>query len=80
MLDKKPCKQVFITVETKMLFQYIKHRQYFLYRKASFQVTRNQFPLTLAWAVTIHKCHELTLAEIVIDMTPVKGKLKLKHM
>ena len=25
-------------------------------RKASFQATRTQFPLTLAWAVTIQKC------------------------
>ena len=33
MLDKKQCTQVFITVQTKMLYQYIKHRQHFLYRK-----------------------------------------------
>ena len=33
--------------------------------------------MTLAWAVTIHKCQGLTLPEIVIDMTPAKGKFKL---
>ena len=45
-------------------------------KKASFQATRTQFPLTLAWAVTIHKCQGLTLSEIVIDMTPAKGKFR----
>ena len=45
-------------------------------KKASFQATRSQFPLTLAWAVTIHKCQGLTLPEIFIDMTPAKGKFK----
>ena len=35
-----------------------------------------QFPLTLAWTVTIHKCQGLTLSEIVIDMTPAKGKFR----
>ena len=45
-------------------------------KKASFQATRTQFPLTLAWAFTIHKCQGLTLSEIVIDMTPAKGKFK----
>ena len=44
--------------------------------KTSFQATRSQFSLTLAWAVTIHKCQRLTLPEIVIDMTPAKGKFK----
>ena len=39
----------------------------------SFNVTRRQFPLTLAWAVTIHKCQGLTLPEIVVDMSPNKG-------
>ena len=45
-------------------------------KKASFQAPRTQFPLTLAWAVTIHKCQGLTLHEIVIDMTPAKGKFR----
>ena len=45
-------------------------------KKASFQATRSQFPLTLVWAVTIHKCQGLTLPEIVIDMTPAKGKFR----
>ena len=47
-----------------------------IHKKASFQTTRSQFPLTLAWAVTIHKCHGLKLPEIVIDMTPAKYKFK----
>ena len=45
-------------------------------KKASFQAPRTQFPLTLAWAVKIHKCQGLTLSEIVIDMTPAKGKFR----
>ena len=78
MLDKKHCTQVFIIVQTKMLYQYIKHRQHFPYtKKTSCQATRSQFPLTLAWAVTKHKCQGLILPEIVIDMTPAKGKFKL---
>ena len=39
----------------------------------SFNATWRQFPLTLAWAVTIHKCQGLTLPEIVVDMSPDKG-------
>ena len=39
-----------------------------------FHATRRQFPLSLAWAVTIHKCQSLTLPEIVVDMSPEKGK------
>ena len=35
---------------------------------------RTQFPLTLEWAVTIHKCQGLTLPEIVVDMSPDKGR------
>ena len=45
-------------------------------KKASLQATRTQFPLTLVWAVTIHKCQGLTLSEIVIDMTPAKGEFR----
>ena len=45
-------------------------------KEVSFQATRTQFPLTLAWAVTMHKCQGLTLSKIVIDMTPAKGKFK----
>ena len=43
---------------------------------ASFQAAKTQFPLSLAWAVPIHKCCRLTLSEIVIDMTPAKGKIR----
>ena len=46
------------------------------HKKTSCQATRSQFPLTLAWAVTIHKCQGLTLPEIVIDMAPSKGRFK----
>ena len=68
--------QVFIKVQTKMLQQYIKHRQHFHTQKTSYQATRTQFSLTLAWAITVHKCQGLTLPEIVIDMTPAKGRFK----
>ena len=92
MLDKKQGTQVFIKVETKILFQYIKHRQHFhkgrnqnavptqatfpVYKKTSFQATRTQFLLAFAWTVIIHKCQGLTLSEIFIDMTCAKGKFK----
>ena len=42
--------------------------------RKSCHASRTQFPLTLAWAVTIHKCQGLTLPEIVVDMSPNKGK------
>ena len=42
--------------------------------RRSCNASRSQFPLTLAWAVTIHKCQGLTLPEVVVDMSPDKGK------
>ena len=36
--------------------------------KRGSEITRLQFPLTLAWAFTTHKVQGLTLNEIVVDM------------
>ena len=36
--------------------------------------SRQQFPLFLAWGVTIHKVQGMTLPQIVVEMDPTKGK------
>ena len=47
----------------------IKHETTFLLRgRRGNDITRLQFPLTLAWATTIHKVQGLTLERIVVDM------------
>ena len=48
----------------------------FSVRKNHVRVLRTQFPLFLCWAVTIHKCQGMTLPEIVVDMSPRKGKFR----
>ena len=40
-------------------------------------ISRCNFPLSLGWAVTIHKVQGMTIDEIVLDMTEQKGKYKV---
>ena len=42
--------------------------------KKQIRVIRKQFPLILAWAVTIHKVQGMTMDQIVVDMSRDKGK------
>ena len=42
--------------------------------KDHIRVSWTQFPLFLCWAVTIHKCQGMTLPEVVVDMSPNKGR------
>ena len=53
--------------------------------KKGSEITRLQFPLTLAWATTIHKVQGLTLNEIVIDMkggrfSPGQAYVAISHV
>ena len=41
--------------------------------KKTIRVVRKQFPLVLAWAVTIHKVQGMTMDRIVVDMSRDKG-------
>lgn len=42
--------------------------KFYAHGRRGSEITRYQFPLTLAWATTIHKVQGLTLNEIVVDM------------
>ena len=75
MLDKKEGTQVY-SIHQNAVPIHCTQATFTFDKKASFQATRTQFPLVLAWPVTIRKCQGLTLSEIVIDMTPAKGQIQ----
>ena len=70
------CTSIYNTIHQNAVPIHLTQATFTIDKKTSFQATRMQFPLTLAWAVTIHKCQGLTLPEIVIDVTPAKGKFR----
>ena len=69
MLDKKQCKQVFIKVQTKMLYQCIKHRQHFPYTKNIISSNKNSVSTN-----TCLGCYNTQMSSA--DMTPAKVKFK----
>ena len=57
-----------------MQFQLKKCKCHFLSKVLHhFMLQGRQFPLSLAWAVRVHKCEGWTLPEIVVDMSPETG-------
>ena len=72
-LEKMKRRKVSTSTSTKGAVPIVESEVSFPVKGATlFNVTRRQFPLTLAWAVKIHKCQGLTLPEIVVDMSPIK--------
>ena len=55
--------------KTEVMFQTKRSNEH----KKTIRVIRKQFPLVLAWAVTIHKVQGMTMDRIVVDMTRDKG-------
>ena len=45
---------------------------FFIRKNKAAEASRQQFPLVLAWATTIHEVQGLTMNQIVVDMMKVK--------